>query len=149
MSFLFYLQVDTNGEISLDGQLHHSINWPLDVPFYHRPVVAPLWCEVDTTRNHGRVYYRATTDNATLQRASSDVSDGTDFAATFVFIATWHDVTSQIDEIPVSKQRINNCPSFSTPSMQLCGLDFKQCTYTPLLCSPSCFPVLVNARPSV
>ena len=79
----------------------------------YNPLVAPLLCDADTRRNHGRVYYRATTDNATLQRASSDVSNETDFAATFVFIATWHDVTFQIQYgTPVSKLRINSYPSF-------------------------------------
>ncbi|KAK2165732.1 hypothetical protein NP493_1353g00002 [Ridgeia piscesae] len=88
--------VNTKGVISFDGQIRYYLFMPLDAEYFHRPVIAPLACDVDTTRNHGRVYFRATTDNATLQRASSDVSSGTDFAATLVVITTWHDVTFKI-----------------------------------------------------
>ena len=86
----------------------------MDSEDFDVPIVAPLACDADTTRNHGRVYYRATTDNATLQRASSDVSNGTNFAAAFVFITTWHDVTFRLikhHESPVSKLRLYSYPS--------------------------------------
>ena len=89
---IFPLQVNTNGIISFDGQHNQYILKPFD-DGYDRPVVAPLACDINTLRNHGRVYYRSTTDNATLQHVSSDVSNGTDFEATFVIIATWLNVT--------------------------------------------------------
>ena len=146
MLLLFFLQVNTKGVISFDGQIRYYLFMPLDAEYFHRPVIAPLACDVDTTRNHGRVYFRATTDNATLQRASSDVSSGTDFAATLVVITTWHDVTFKIRfyGTPVSKLRRNSYPPLSASNMQFCGRGFKQCMHTPLFVSPSCCPVLPN-----
>ena len=41
----------------------------------------------------GQVYYRSSTDNAILVRAAIAVG-GPAFAATYVFIVTWHKVTS-------------------------------------------------------
>ena len=118
--FYFILQVNNNGDISFEGQLSYYPRSGINMQHFHSPLVAPLLCDIDTTRNHGRVYYRATTDNATLQRASSDVSNGTDFAATFVFITTWHDVTFDLTYgFPVSKLRIHNYPPLSASNMQL------------------------------
>ena len=69
-------------------------------------------CDIDTLRNDGRVYYRSKTDSATLQRATSDVSNGTDFVATFVFIATWLNVKHSVPwyKADVSKLRKNSYP---------------------------------------
>ena len=107
---IFCLQVNTDGIISFDG-LNTDVNLR---PFYDyaRPIVAPLTCDINTLRNDGRVYYRSTTDSATLQRATSDVSSGTDFVATFVFIATWFNVTHSVpsNKPNVSKLRINSYP---------------------------------------
>ena len=116
---IFCLQVNTDGIISFDGG-NHDVNHFL-LPFdrgYARPVVAPLACNVNTLRNHGRVYYRSTTDSATLQRATSDVSNGTDFVATFVIIATWFNVTHSIPrkKADVSKLRINSYPLSASKS---------------------------------
>ncbi|KAI0241270.1 Sushi, nidogen and EGF-like domain-containing protein 1, partial [Lamellibrachia satsuma] len=51
----------------------------------------------DTTANDGRVYYRNTTDAELLQRATDDVRSAFDalsqFTASWLFIATWHNVT--------------------------------------------------------
>ena len=109
MLFLFFLQVNTNGVISFTGTIGESWFSRIDAR-NASPVVKPLSCDADTTRNNGRVYYRATTDNATLQQASSDVAKGTGFAATFVFITTWHNVTFKIRPTrgPVSKSLINS-----------------------------------------
>ena len=40
----------------------------------------------------GHVYYRSSTDNAILNRASNAVA-GSEFAATYVVICTWHKIT--------------------------------------------------------
>ena len=40
----------------------------------------------------GHVYYRSSTDNAILNRASNAVA-GSEFAATYVVILTWHKLT--------------------------------------------------------
>ena len=108
---IFSLQVNTNGIISFDGQNNLRKFRPFD-DGYNRPLVAPLACDINTLRNHGRVYYRSTTDNATLQQATSDVSNGTDFIATFLFIATWLNVTHSVpsDKADVSKLRRNSYP---------------------------------------
>ena len=106
---IFSLQVNTNGIISFDGQNSQFQFWPFDNG-YNRSLVAPLACDINTLRNDGRVYYRSTTDSATLQQLSSDVSNGTDFAATFAFIATWFNVTHSIPSnyADVSKLRRNS-----------------------------------------
>ena len=73
-----------------DGTSYHSIE-----PFpYSDPVVAALVEDVDTSVNvDGRVFYRQTTYTDILQRATNDVADRTGFTATWVFIATWQNVT--------------------------------------------------------
>uniref|UniRef100_A0A2K6F420 Sushi, nidogen and EGF-like domain-containing protein 1 n=1 Tax=Propithecus coquereli TaxID=379532 RepID=A0A2K6F420_PROCO len=61
-----------------------------------RCVVAAFWADVDN-RRAGDVYYRETTDLATLHRATEDVRhyfpELPGFSATWVFIATWYRVT--------------------------------------------------------
>ena len=99
---IFTLQVNADGFISFDGGNFRFTLWKFDDGYY-RAVVAPLASNIDTLRNHGGVYYRSTTDNATIQKATSDVSNGTDFEATFVFIATWLNVTHAIPFYSVSK----------------------------------------------
>ena len=109
---IFSLQVNTNGIISFDG-LNEKRNFLAfdEGEGYNRPLVAPLGCDINTLRNRGRVYYRSTTDNATLQKVSSDVASGTDFAATFVFITTWSNVTYNIVwDGKVGKLRRNSYP---------------------------------------
>ena len=122
MLFLFFLQVNTNGMISFNGPIDYYKFDSIDNQFDEYPVVAPLACDADTSRNHGRVYYSATTDKTTLQRATSDVSNRTDFTATFVFITTWHDVTykiSTVDGNPVSKLYINRYQPLSVSNMHV------------------------------
>jgi nidogen (entactin) len=62
------------------------------------PFLAGYWGDVDTTpRNGGAVYYRATTDPALLNRASTHITGlftqvRRTFQATRLFIATWERV---------------------------------------------------------
>ena len=105
LCLIFHLQVQTNGIISFNGDNWRHSFTPFDGS-YRRPVVAPLACDVNTLTNHGRVYYRSTTDVPTLQQATSDVANGTDFVATFVFITTWLNVTHGRPD--VSKLRENS-----------------------------------------
>ena len=92
-------QVNTNGIISFDGANDDYSVRPFDVRPYLYPVVAPLLCDADTTRNDGRVYYRESTDTVILQQATNDVSNGSAFSATSVFIATWYNVTHAIGNV--------------------------------------------------
>ena len=48
---------------------------------------------IDTRGNDGQLFFRETMDQNILQRATRDLEDGTGFIATWVFIATWHEVT--------------------------------------------------------
>ena len=61
----------------------------------NRSLVAPFWADADT-RNGGNVFYRETTDPNLLQQATYDVTatfvDQRKFKATWLFIATWHEV---------------------------------------------------------
>lgn len=60
-------------------------------------MVAPFWCDVDTTGNNGLVYYRQTTDPSTLDSGSTQiknyVANMQSFKATWMFITTWWNVT--------------------------------------------------------
>ena len=61
----------------------------------NRRLVAAFWADVDT-RIGGDVFYRETTDSNLLQQATNDVTvtfvDQRKFKATWLLIATWHDV---------------------------------------------------------
>ncbi|KAF3835743.1 hypothetical protein F7725_028301 [Dissostichus mawsoni] len=61
-----------------------------------RRVVAPFWADVDN-RRAGRVFYRESQEPSSLRRASGEVktyfSEFPNFNATWVLIATWHQVT--------------------------------------------------------
>ena len=90
-STLLYLQVNIDGMITFaDDTSDYGID-----PFpYSYPAVAALIADIDTSNNiDGRLFYRQTTDTDILQRATNDVADRTGFTATWVFIATWHNVT--------------------------------------------------------
>ncbi|KAI0239247.1 hypothetical protein LSAT2_010015 [Lamellibrachia satsuma] len=90
------LHVDTNGLISflVEVSQYTPDAFPLA---QNRRLVAAFWADVDTRMNSGRVYYRETTDSEILQRATDDVRRAfvrlTRFSATWVFIASWHNVT--------------------------------------------------------
>eukprot|EP00058_Branchiostoma_floridae_P017536 XP_002603024.1 hypothetical protein BRAFLDRAFT_84760 [Branchiostoma floridae] len=87
-------QVNTNGVISLLGQISQFTpdSFPLGDG---RRLIAPFWCDVDTN-NGGFVMYRETTDTSILERATTDITsafpDQPNFRATWVFVATWHEV---------------------------------------------------------
>ncbi|XP_035658101.1 sushi domain-containing protein 2-like [Branchiostoma floridae] len=88
------LWVNTNGVISLLGQISQFTpdSFPLGDG---RRLIAPFWCDVDTN-NGGFVMYRETTDTSILERATTDITsafpDQPNFRATWVFVATWHEV---------------------------------------------------------
>lgn len=88
------MQVNTNGVISFLDQVSQFTpdSFPLGD---NRRLVAPFWADVDTTVA-GEVFYRETTDQSLLQQASEDVRanflDHRKFKATWLFIATWHEV---------------------------------------------------------
>ncbi|XP_021335883.2 uncharacterized protein si:dkey-32n7.7 isoform X2 [Danio rerio] len=59
-----------------------------------RDIIAPLWTDIDITRN-GAISYRQVTDGHVLNRASRDVNQyfpNLNFSASWVFIATWDKV---------------------------------------------------------
>ena len=57
------------------------------------PAVIAFLSNIDTRANDGHLYFRETMDQDILDRATRDMEDGTGFIATWVFIATWHEVT--------------------------------------------------------
>ncbi|XP_074172484.1 sushi, nidogen and EGF-like domain-containing protein 1 isoform X12 [Rhinolophus sinicus] len=89
------LYVNNNGIISFLKEVSQFT--PVAFPIAKdRCVVAAFWADVDN-RRAGDVYYRETTDPATLHRATEDIRryfpELPDFTATWVFIATWYRVT--------------------------------------------------------
>ncbi|XP_069348667.1 sushi, nidogen and EGF-like domain-containing protein 1 isoform X2 [Eulemur rufifrons] len=89
------LYVNNNGVISFLKEVSQFT--PAAFPIAKdRCVVAAFWADVDN-RRAGDVYYRETTDLATLRRATEDVRhyfpELPGFSATWVFIATWYRVT--------------------------------------------------------
>ncbi|XP_012517869.1 PREDICTED: sushi, nidogen and EGF-like domain-containing protein 1 [Propithecus coquereli] len=89
------LEVNNNGVISFLKEVSQFT--PAAFPIAKdRCVVAAFWADVDN-RRAGDVYYRETTDLATLHRATEDVRhyfpELPGFSATWVFIATWYRVT--------------------------------------------------------
>ncbi|XP_062581789.1 protein mesh-like [Saccostrea cucullata] len=89
-----HLIINTNGVISfLKTVSTYTPNpFPLDGD---RRLVAIFWADVDT-RNGGTVWYRESTDQTILDRATNEVRTYFPqffrFQATWVFIATWYDV---------------------------------------------------------
>uniref|UniRef100_H0WH28 Sushi, nidogen and EGF like domains 1 n=1 Tax=Otolemur garnettii TaxID=30611 RepID=H0WH28_OTOGA len=89
------LYVNNNGIISFLKEVSQFT--PVAFPIAKdRCVVAAFWADVDN-RRAGNVYYRETTNPATLRRATEDVRryfpELLDFSATWLFIATWYRVT--------------------------------------------------------
>ncbi|XP_062583122.1 protein mesh-like [Saccostrea cucullata] len=88
------LIVNTNGVISFLRTVSTFTPdpFPLDD---NRRLVAIFWADVDT-RNGGTVWYRESTDQSILDRATNEVRayfpQFFRFQATWVFIATWDDV---------------------------------------------------------
>ncbi|KAM6178478.1 LOW QUALITY PROTEIN: sushi, nidogen and EGF-like domain-containing protein 1 [Rhynchocyon petersi] len=89
------LYVNNNGIISFLKEVSQFT--PAAFPIAKdRCVVAAFWADVDN-RRAGDVFYRETTEPATLQRATGDIRryfpELPDFSATWAFIATWYRVT--------------------------------------------------------
>ena len=97
---MFCIQVSTGGYVTVDlGQyaLYDYIYDENTALFFDEmvdlPVVVAFLSNVDPTANDGQVFFRETMDQDILDRATRDLEDGTGFIATWVFIATWHQVT--------------------------------------------------------
>ncbi len=93
-----------------------------------RSFVAPLWADVHNGIR-GDVYYRETTDPETLERATQDVrkylKNMVSFTATWVFIATWNQVTfyGGSQTTPVSQKDFylhDQCQNVANEQLVLC-----------------------------
>ncbi|XP_034295400.1 sushi, nidogen and EGF-like domain-containing protein 1 isoform X1 [Pantherophis guttatus] len=89
------LYVNNNGIISFLKEVSQFT--PVAFPISNdRRVVAAFWADVDNRRS-GQVYYRETTDQAILERATKDIAkyfpEFPEFSAQWIFIATWNKVT--------------------------------------------------------
>ncbi|XP_049448994.1 alpha-tectorin [Epinephelus fuscoguttatus] len=89
------IYVNNNGVISFNVQVSQFT--PEAFPLSDsRSFIAPLWADVHNGIR-GDVYYRETTEPEILERATQDVrkyfKNMPTFTATWVFIATWHQVT--------------------------------------------------------
>ena len=92
--FLF-IQVHTDGFITFVPANPDS---ELEFPYEKTAILAPYWADLDTTHG-GAVYYEELFDDATLERATSDVRkaypySAADFYAESAFVVTWHNVTA-------------------------------------------------------
>ncbi|XP_059833768.1 alpha-tectorin-like [Hypanus sabinus] len=88
------LYVNNNGVISFVVPVSQYTSTAFPLPD-GRAFIAPFWADVDN-RLGGNVYYRESTEEALLQRATADVrkySPGIEFQARWVFVATWDNVT--------------------------------------------------------
>ncbi|XP_066293398.1 sushi domain-containing protein 2-like [Branchiostoma lanceolatum] len=89
------LWVNTNGVISLLDELWQYTPDPFPLGDGRR-LIAPFWADVITWLG-GHVMYRETTDSSILERATTDIITAfpelPNFHATWVFIATWHEVS--------------------------------------------------------
>uniref|UniRef100_A0A8C6SLH6 NIDO domain-containing protein n=1 Tax=Neogobius melanostomus TaxID=47308 RepID=A0A8C6SLH6_9GOBI len=90
-----YRTVNNNGVVSFNVQVSQFT--PEAFPLSDsRSFIAPLWADVHNGIR-GDVYYRESTDPDTLERATQDIrkyfKNLPNFSATWVFIATWHQVT--------------------------------------------------------
>lgn len=95
ISFPPSLQVNNNGIISFLKEVSQFT--PVAFPISKdRRVVAAFWADVDN-RRAGDVYYRESTEQPILERASRDIvqyfPEFPAFSAQWVFIATWYRVT--------------------------------------------------------
>ncbi|XP_076314540.1 uncharacterized protein LOC143226890 [Tachypleus tridentatus] len=84
--------VNDNGILSFLTEVPSFYNGQLPRSY---PIISPLYTDVDI-RGTGRVYYRETKSQRLLTRANNDIqrhfSQGRDFQATSLFIATWDNV---------------------------------------------------------
>lgn len=95
MVLLRSFQVHENGLISFGSTLNDQS--PASFPLTNEALAAaPYWADVYTERG-GRVWYRKTTDDAIVSRATRDVIRAfpryTGYMASWVVIVTWDEVT--------------------------------------------------------
>jgi len=92
---LLSFQVHENGLISFGSTLNKQLPASSSLPS-EALTAAPFWADVYTKRG-GRVWYRKSTDNAIVSRATRDVIRAfpryTRFMASWVVIVTWNEVT--------------------------------------------------------
>ncbi|XP_031573725.1 protein mesh-like [Actinia tenebrosa] len=85
------LYVNTNGVVSFLIQVSKFTPDPFPLGNNERLLTA-FWADVDTTKG-GKVWYRETTDQAILEKATNDIRQTFvkqfNFVATWAFIATW------------------------------------------------------------
>lgn len=99
------IYVNNNGCLSF-GQAIPAYT-PILFPYSSTPIIAPLWCDVDTRgTGGGTVWYRLEQDAGDLAQIStqitSSVPTAAGFQATYAFIATWDHVgyyASKVDKL--------------------------------------------------
>jgi hypothetical protein len=90
------LFVNSNGVISFLQPVPGYTPQPF--PMLGR-IITPFWSNIHTEYNDGRIYYRQSTDEILLNRATQDVRKTFSskgfyfFKAKWIFIGTWHNVT--------------------------------------------------------
>ncbi|XP_078704004.1 sushi, nidogen and EGF-like domain-containing protein 1 [Branchiostoma floridae x Branchiostoma belcheri] len=91
------LYVNTNGDISFGSSVTGYT--PTPFPVTGNRVIAVFFTDIKTSYSPraGYIYHRETTDAGVLARATSDIqtafpTDHGSFVATWVYIATWHEV---------------------------------------------------------
>ena len=96
---LFLLQVNNNGAISFGAAMTNFTAQQIPIPGNSvPPFLSPYWADVDTRpSNGGFVYYRNSTDEVLLERASNHIravfpNTFSTFTSTWLFIATWYRV---------------------------------------------------------
>ena len=87
----FYVQVNTNGVISIDSLFTSYSPSPLPLSGSDK-IIAPYWGDVDT-RGTGQIFYRQTTNTSLLDRVSRQLQTtfplSLNVTITNLFIATW------------------------------------------------------------
>ena len=86
--------MNTNGVISFLRSVSTFTPNPFPIANDAR-MIAPFWADIDTTRG-GTVWYRETTEDSLLDRATDEIKNYFPrflrFRASWVFIATWENV---------------------------------------------------------
>lgn len=139
-----FSQVNNNGVISFSVQVSQFT--PEAFPLSDsRSFIAPLWADVHNGIR-GDVYYRESTEPEILERATQDVrkyfKNMPTFTATWVFIATWHQVTfyGGSQTTPVNSQKVLNCLSYTFYKSNIgrktgkLGYNFMRCSCLGVLC---------------
>ncbi|XP_062612220.1 uncharacterized protein LOC134274009 [Saccostrea cucullata] len=90
------LFVNNNGDVTFQTPLSQYSSEPFPINGSHR-IIAPFWCDIDTSKG-GHLWYRTTSDSATLQQGTNKVRslfpDLATFSASWMLVATWEDVSS-------------------------------------------------------